>query len=78
MIQPMFVTQQDEESPMIIRESFDIEHVPPTIMNYGQFENFSEFKSKLQDELKPKSVEVTCKKEKEIPIEIEDDGMELE
>lgn len=78
MIQPMFVTQQDEESPMIIREAFDTEHVPPTIMTYGQFENFSEFKSKLQDGLKPKPVEVARKKEKERSIEIEDDGMELE
>ena len=28
MIPSMFVTQQDEESPMIIREAFDTEHVP--------------------------------------------------
>lgn len=77
VIQPMFVTQQDEESPMIIREAFNTEHVPPTIMTYGQFENFSEFKSKLQDGLKPKPVEVVRKKEKEESV-IEDDGMELE
>ena len=77
VIQPMFVTQQDEESPMIIREAFNTEHVPPTIMTYGQFENFSEFKSKLQDGLKPKPVEVVRKKEKEESL-IEDDGMELE
>lgn len=77
VIQSMFVTQQDEESPMVIREAFNTEHVPSTIMTYGQFENFSEFKSKLQDGLKPKPVEVTRKKEKEEPV-IEDDGMELE
>ena len=77
VIQSMFVTQQDEESPMIIREAFNTGHVPPTIRTYGQFENFSEFKSKLQDGLKPKLVEVARKKEKEAPV-VEDDGMELE
>lgn len=77
VIQSMFVTQQDEESPMIIREAFNTRHVPPTIMTYGQFENFSEFKSKLQDGLKPKPVGVMRKKEKEEPV-VEDDGFELE
>lgn len=78
VIQPMFVTQQDEESPMVIREAFNTKHVPLTIMTYGQFENFSEFKSKLQDGLKPTSVEVTRKKEREPEPTIEDNGFELE